>query len=152
VWVQDANAETYPGFAVKLTNNLDFILARQLPPPVSTLVDFNLPGTGGKSIVVDSHDNAWAANWLANSVSAFNSQGLELPGSPFQVLGPWGLSLDGRDNLWVAGFGAAGSDAGHSISNMCGAASSECTPGQLLSPLLGCMLFFLCVGFLNRSW
>ena len=71
--------------------------------------------------------------WSGNAVAAFTSNGIPLPGSPYAVKGTWGISLDGRDNLYLAGFGAPETFDGHSITYMCGAGSAECSPGQILS-------------------
>ena len=38
VWVNDANTFTSPSYATKLSNNLDFILARELPPPTRDFI------------------------------------------------------------------------------------------------------------------
>ena len=83
---------------------------------------------------MDALDNVWVSTWRGNAVAAFNSHGDPLPGSPFPVKGTWGISLDGNENLWLAGFGAPDTNDGKSIYQMCGAASQACVAGDLLSP------------------
>ncbi|WP_043405081.1 NHL repeat-containing protein [Streptomyces pluripotens] len=48
------------------------------------------------------------------------------PAKPFVNDGlflPWGIAVDGDDNVWVANFG------GHRLANLCGARTSACPPG-----------------------
>ncbi|MBI1246721.1 hypothetical protein GC197_02610 [bacterium] len=39
------------------------------------------------------------------------------------IVGPWGIAIDGNDNIWVA------NSTGRSITNLCGARPENCPPG-----------------------
>ncbi|MEU8522736.1 NHL repeat-containing protein [Streptomyces sp. NPDC048577] len=59
------------------------------------------------------------------SVTMIRSDGTT-PARPFVNDGlflPWGIAVDGSDNVWVANFG------GHRIAHLCGARTSACPPG-----------------------
>src|SRR6266567_4694307 len=58
-------------------------------------------------------------------VSMVRPDGTVLP--PFDggksILGPWGIAIDGNDNVWVA------NGSGHSVAQLCGARPANCPPG-----------------------
>ena len=63
-------------------------------------------GQTTKGIQIDSAGNIWVASGGDDHVYLFDKSGNFLGG--FQgggIDGPWGLTLDGDDNLWVANFG-----------------------------------------------
>ena len=39
------------------------------------------------------------------------------------IIGPWGIAIDGNDNVWVANA------TGHSVTQLCGARPETCPPG-----------------------
>jgi sugar lactone lactonase YvrE len=104
-------------------------------------------------IATDSLGNAWVANSgiipvpcgsgqsqealigrLGNiigtdsaSVTLIRPTGEPAPGSPFTGGGltiPWGIAVDGDDNVWVANFG------GQRLTQLCGARPHNCPPGH----------------------
>jgi len=66
-----------------------------------------------------------AAKYPSGDVSMVRPDGTVLP--PFDggksINGPWGIAVDGNDNVWVAnGFG-------HTVTALCGARPANCPPG-----------------------
>ncbi|MFV2194871.1 hypothetical protein [Nocardiopsis sp. LOL_012] len=60
------------------------------------------------------------------SVTVVDAQG-RTPDGPFENGGlhiPWGIAVDGADNVWVANFG------GQRLAHLCGADASSCPPGH----------------------
>jgi Bacterial Ig-like domain (group 3) len=115
------------------------------------------PVTGGglrapMGIAIDSLGNAWVANsHLINppcptvdinpsgaaSITEITPDGRPANGSPFTGGGltlPWGVAVDGSDNIWVANF------SGQHLSELCGARAQcpvgTCT-GMPISPAAG---------------
>jgi hypothetical protein len=104
-------------------------------------------------IAADSHGNMWVANsGLVNvpcpppAQPSFDSQGGSLtligsdgqPRSSFTGGGltvPWGIAVDGADNVWVANF------SGRRLSKFCGLRPRNCPPakhtGDPISPSTG---------------
>lgn len=103
------------------------------------------------AIASDSKGNMWVANshivnvpcpnggsdvdGAGGSIALIRSNGEVAARAPFTGGGttsPWGLSVDGNDNVWVANFGN-GRGAGGSnllrISQFCGTDTSKCPPG-----------------------
>jgi hypothetical protein len=103
------------------------------------------------AIAGDSKGNMWVANshivdvpcptggpdtnGEGGSIVLIRPNGKVARGAPFTgggVTGPWGISVDGDDNVWVANFGS-GKDTGGSslvrISEFCGTDTSKCPPG-----------------------
>ncbi len=63
-------------------------------------------GHSNKGVALDSQGNAWMASGGDNGVYMINDQG-DASG-PFNgggVDAPWGISVDGDDNVWVGNFG-----------------------------------------------
>lgn len=65
-------------------------------------------------------------DYPGGDVSMIRPDGTVLP--PFDgdksIVGPWGIAVDGNDNIWVA------NSTGHSITNLCGARTETCPPGM----------------------
>jgi streptogramin lyase len=61
------------------------------------------------------------------NVTLFRPDGTEAPGSPFNgansIIGPWGIAIDGNDNVWVANALA------RSFTELCGMRTENCPPG-----------------------
>ena len=61
------------------------------------------------------------------NVGLLRPDGTQMPGSPFDgghsINAPWGIAVDGNDNVWVANGG------GHSITELCGVRTETCPPG-----------------------
>jgi sugar lactone lactonase YvrE len=97
-------------------------------------------------LAIDSLGNVWVANPKADfdsptggpgAVVAVDPNGNPLPGSPFtggSIVGPWGLAIDGNDNVWVNDW------IGERVTLLCGA-RHKCPPGfttgQQISPPSG---------------
>ena len=59
-----------------------------------------------KSVVSDSQGNAWVASQGDDTVYAIAPDGQQLGAyRGGGVNGPWGLAVDGEENIWVANFG-----------------------------------------------
>ena len=85
---------------------------------------------------IDSHDNAWIANYFDSTVTEIHPDGAvagayKLPHGTI----PWGDAVDGSGRVWVAGF------ANPAVWLLCGANTSACPPGSktgaIVSPKLG---------------
>ncbi len=60
------------------------------------------------------------------SVTMIQPDGAPAEGTPFKgggLLVPWGIAVDGNDNVWVANF------QGRAVSEICGARPENCPPG-----------------------
>jgi hypothetical protein len=116
------------------------------------------PFTGGGlsaplGIAVDSLDNVWVANSGGVPIGSVLCGTPRTPGGTPSVteIGrdgrrmrsftgggqttPWGIAVDGNDNIWVANF------AGQRLTELCGARPSNCPPrhdtGDAISPATG---------------
>lgn len=95
------------------------------------------------SIAVDSLDNVWVANsgmipisFLCHPRSGNSGGGtpsvtqIRRDGQPMRSFAgggqtiPWGIAVDGNDNIWVANFG------GQRLTELCGSRPSNCPPGH----------------------
>lgn len=66
----------------------------------------NFVGQALRGVVVDSLGNAWAASGGDDTVYAFGDDGGQIGAfGGGGMSGPWGLAVDGNDNIWVADFG-----------------------------------------------
>jgi hypothetical protein len=95
-------------------------------------------GANNKGIVIDSQGTIWVASGADDFVYAFTPEG-KLIGS-FNgggVKGPWGVALDGDDNVWVANFGPihAGSIFDGRLTVLTGAKGTKL--GEPISPPSG---------------
>jgi hypothetical protein len=106
---------------------------------------FSLPDVGLalKGIALDSGLNAWVASGGDDTVYLVASDGGTVTGFTDRggLLGPWGVAVDGNDDVWVANFGHMGvtedyTNAG--ISKLAGVGSPSGLPvGAALTPGLG---------------
>jgi hypothetical protein len=129
VWVTSG-----PGFVTKIVPSS--------PPPYTSYTATGMDRPLG--VAIDSLGNVWVANVGGpfdstnagpGAVVAFNSAGVTLPGSPFtggSIKGPWGIAIDGNDNVWVNDW------IGERVTLLCGARTANCPPGfttgQQISP------------------
>ncbi len=92
-------------------------------------------------LAADSRGNVWVANSGKvlfpcepplppfegmGSVTLLNDKGVPSAGSPFTGGGtflPWGIAVDGNDNVWVANFDK------QTLGNLCGTRPKHCPPG-----------------------
>jgi len=88
-----------------------------------------------EGLVEDSASKADAKMWIdlfellvkypGGDVSMVRADGTVLP--PFDggksIIGPWGIAIDGNDNVWVANA------TGRSVTQLCGARPANCPPG-----------------------
>jgi len=80
---------------------------------------------------IDSHNNAWVANYFSSSVTAMRPDGgvagvYRLPRGTL----PWSEAVDGSDRVWVAGFGRP------RVWLLCGADAAACPPGSAMGTVL----------------
>ena len=96
-----------------------------------------------KGIALDTAGNVWATASAESEIYAYSPDG-SLLGiySGGGLTGPWGLSVDSHDNVWVANFGPANQlGLKYRLSQLCGVTTSHCpdgyTVGQAISPETG---------------
>jgi sugar lactone lactonase YvrE len=98
----------------------------------------------------DSLGNVWVSNSGVIAIPCSTAEGLEVPDPDIELDGsvvqvgpdgslaqfdgagltiPWGIAVDGDDNLWVANF------SGERLSHLCGARASTCPAGQTGAPI-----------------
>jgi len=76
-------------------------------------------------IAIDGLGNAWVSNHSGRSVTMFRPDGLDsrtFTGGGIE--GPWGIAVDGNDNIFVANFKHP------SLSVLCGSRPENCPPGK----------------------
>ena len=85
-------------------------------------------------VTVDSAGNGWVAAGSQNAVYAFSSTGAPLGKfSSGGIVGPWGITADSNDTVWVANFGNVGdASTKFGVSRLCGANADKCLPGMKL--------------------
>lgn len=89
-----------------------------------------------KVIDVDSLGNAWVASQGDNTVYGFDRDGNQLGAfTGGGIYGPWGLCIDGEDNVWIGNFGPL--EVGNNfttggISKICGANPAGWPRGKTL--------------------
>ncbi len=115
-WI--ANTVGHPGMGEKLA-----FVKQKLEAKVESL-------TGSKS-EADEEAEMWInlfailQEYPGGDVSMIRPDGTVLP--PFDggksIIGPWGIAVDGNDNVWVA------NSTGRSITNLCGVRTETCPPG-----------------------
>lgn len=85
-----------------------------------------------KGVAVDSQGTGWVAAGSQDLVHAFSSSGEAL--GTFNsggINGPWGVSVDADDTLWVANFGSVeASDTKFGVSRLCGSSTQNCPAGM----------------------
>ncbi|MGI9240393.1 MAG: hypothetical protein ACR2RV_06300, partial [Verrucomicrobiales bacterium] len=78
-----------------------------------------------KVVAVDQSGNAWFASQGTDSVFAYDSEGNQLGEfSGGGIDGPWGITVDGEGNIWVANFGPVAFNNDFTdgrLSKLCGA-------------------------------
>ena len=93
-------------------------------------------GQALKGLAVDSQGNAWVTSQGNSAIYAIRPDGTQL--GKFAgggIDGPWGVAVDGEDNVWVANFGPLqpGSNFTSSrISELCGINPLARPPGKRL--------------------
>ncbi len=106
-------------------------------------LEVELPaGSSTREISLDSHGNAWVASTGDSTiykiapnknVVAYNNRG--------GISGPWGVTVDGDNNIWVANFEGNGLPPKYSISKLCGVNTAKCpvglNTGDAISPSTG---------------
>lgn len=93
-------------------------------------------GQALKMVTLDSQGNAWVASQGDNSVYAFRPNGAPLGAfTGGGINGPWGMTVDGEDNIWVSNFGPLELTSDlidNGISKLCGAVAANRPPGKRL--------------------
>lgn len=114
----------------------------------STVSKFTLGGSGPvlqftraigagekpKGVALDSQGNAWVGAASSSAVYAFSPTGAPLGVFGGRGLdGPWGVSVDAKDNVWVANFGQnINVGVRYSLVRLCGATVANCPPGKVM--------------------
>jgi hypothetical protein len=116
-WV--ANTLGHPG-----TPEMLALVESKLKSKIENLVE----GSGSKD---DAQIQMWInlvdllVKYPGGNVSMVRPDGTVLP--PFDggksIIAPWGIAIDGNDNVWVANA------TGHSVTQLCGARPENCPPG-----------------------
>ena len=94
-----------------------------------------LPGSL-KGLALDSEGNAWVASLQQNAIFGISPTGAII-GTYHKagMDGPWGVTVDGDDNLWVSNFGQLGLSSNFTqgrLSKLCGVSKKDCGPGAKL--------------------
>ena len=105
---------------------------------------FKVPlGSSLKGMALDSAGNAWVASGGDSKIYGVRPNGTVIGAyGGGGVNGPWSVTVDGKDNLWVANFGPlSGNFTTGGISKLCGIRSIGIFPcvkvGDPLSPSTG---------------
>jgi DNA-binding beta-propeller fold protein YncE len=117
-WV--ANTVGHPG-----TREILALIEEKLKSKVENLVE-------GAAAKADADARMWIdlfellVKYPGGDVSMVRPDGTVLP--PFDagksIIGPWGIAIDGNDNVWVANA------IGRSVTQLCGARPANCPPGM----------------------
>lgn len=101
-------------------------------------------GNSLKQVSLDSLGNAWVASVGDSTVYRLDPTGavINAYSGVGGISGPWGVSLDGDENVWVANFQPLiGPPTNFSVSKLCGINISKCpaglTTGDPISPPTG---------------
>jgi hypothetical protein len=98
-------------------------------------------GAQNKGVVIDTGGNVWFAaasdDPAKDCIYFFGSDGTRKTFQGGGMHGPWGITLDGDDNLWVGNFGSMlpGNVFEGRLTKLASATSSN--PGQALTPSTG---------------
>ncbi len=90
-------------------------------------------GSSLKGLAVDSQGNAWVSSLNDDSVYGIRPAGSLI--GQFQgggIIGPWDVTVDGEDNLWVSNFGpveVTNDFTRGRLSKLCGINRAACPPG-----------------------
>ncbi len=120
---------------VSYTKTNSFSKLRYTPSGVQHLFTVSLGEKAlPKGVTVDSAGNGWVAAGSQNAVYAFSSTGAPLGKfSSGGIVGPWGITADSNDTVWVANFGNVGdASTKFGVSRLCGANTEKCLPGMKL--------------------
>jgi hypothetical protein len=103
----------------------------------------HLLGDQLRGMSLDSHGNAWVASQGDGFVYALSPDGTQIGDHPFTGGGidhPWGITVDGEDNIWVGNFGplAPGSNFTGRLTKLWGVnAPAGHSVGDPISPSTG---------------
>jgi hypothetical protein len=92
----------------------------------SAILHLPCPGDGGN----------FPPGEIGGSVTLIHADGRVAPRAPFTGGGlaiPWGIAVDGDDNVWVANFGGGAGTGGSLLSRLsllCGTNPGSCPPGH----------------------
>jgi hypothetical protein len=93
-------------------------------------------GQALKGLALDSQGNGWITSQGNSSIYGLRPDGTRI--GQFTgggIDGPWGIAVDGEDNLWVANFGPLQPGSNFTdgrISELCGINRAACPPGKKL--------------------
>ena len=95
-----------------------------------------------KGIAIDSLGNAWTVAGNNSTVYMVSASGTLSTYTGRGLDGPWGVSIDASDNVWVANFGdATNLDNRYSVVRLCGSSRTNCPSGaqvgDAISPSTG---------------
>jgi hypothetical protein len=84
-----------------------------------------------KGIGLDTEGNVWATAGAESKIYAYDPNGNLIGAfSGGGITGPWGLSVDSHDNVWVANFGPNRQlDLKYRLSRLCGVNTAHCPDG-----------------------
>lgn len=89
-----------------------------------------------KGLALDSRGNAWVASPQQNAIFGLRPTGAIIGAyDKGGVSGPWGVTVDGDDNLWVSNFGPLELTSNFTqgrLSKLCGVSKKDCEPGAKL--------------------
>ncbi|HEX5725966.1 MAG TPA: hypothetical protein VFX98_10910 [Longimicrobiaceae bacterium] len=98
-------------------------------------------GKALKSVAADSHGNAWIASSGDDTVYLMTREGHVTGFTGGGIIGPWGVFVDGDDDVWVGNFGTMGVTSDYTdacISKLAGVSSpSGRAVGEPLTPETG---------------
>lgn len=102
----------------------DAKLVKQFTVPIGS--DANPKGLG-----LDSKGNAWATAGGESLIYVYDTGGHAVGSfGGGGITGPWGLSIDSHDNVWVANFAPSDQiDLKYRLSELCGASPENCPDG-----------------------
>ena len=95
-----------------------------------------------KGIAIDSLGNAWTVAGNNSTVYMVSASGTLSTYTGRGLDGPWGVSIDAADNVWVANFGDATNLGNrYSVVRLCGSSRANCPSGaqvgDAISPSAG---------------
>lgn len=95
-----------------------------------------------KGIAIDSLGNAWTVAGNNSTVYMVSASGTLSTYTGRGLDGPWGVSIDAADNVWVANFGDATNLGNrYSVVRLCGSSKTNCPSGaqvgDAISPSAG---------------
>ncbi len=92
--------------------------------------------THPKGMALDTRGNVWATAGGASVIYAYDSKGRPLGAGAFGgggITGPWGVSVDSHDTVWVANFGPPEQlSLKYRLSQLCGVTTRYCPAGTRL--------------------